>query len=174
MFFPYPRKENNNVFVDDLKEGEKRPIPNPCQSFLETYECYPEIMENIERVGFVKPTPIQVQVSHRSYERRFPFLCFRFNVKYNFFCPVGFSSAWKRTTNITCHLFFLGFSLKTNPNIKWTDISTQVLIVIVATIAAFLCRFGHQALTLPRLACYSFRTHIYTTWKTYSTPRCVS
>ncbi|XP_075906915.1 putative ATP-dependent RNA helicase DDX43 isoform X1 [Nelusetta ayraudi] len=55
------RKENNNVFVDDLKEGEKRPVPNPCRTFLETYECYPEIMENIERVGFVKPTPIQSQ-----------------------------------------------------------------------------------------------------------------
>lgn len=61
--FPCPRKENNNVFVDDLKEGEKRPIPNPCRTFLETYQSYPEIMENIERVGFTKPTPIQVRVS---------------------------------------------------------------------------------------------------------------
>lgn len=60
--FPCPRKENNNVFVDDLKEGEKRPIPNPCRTFLETYQSYPEIMENIERVGFTKPTPIQVWV----------------------------------------------------------------------------------------------------------------
>ncbi|XP_022608579.1 probable ATP-dependent RNA helicase DDX43, partial [Seriola dumerili] len=56
------RKENNNIFVDDLKEGgEKRPIPNPCRTFLEAFELYPEIMENIERVGFVKPTPIQSQ-----------------------------------------------------------------------------------------------------------------
>uniref|UniRef100_A0A3Q3ESN5 RNA helicase n=1 Tax=Labrus bergylta TaxID=56723 RepID=A0A3Q3ESN5_9LABR len=56
------RKENNNVFVDDLKEeGKKRPIPNPCRVFLEAFEPYPEIMENIERVGFVKPTPIQSQ-----------------------------------------------------------------------------------------------------------------
>ncbi|XP_060896210.1 probable ATP-dependent RNA helicase DDX43 [Labrus mixtus] len=56
------RKENNNVFVDDLKEeGKKRPIPNPCRTFLEAFEPYPEIMENIERVGFVKPTPIQSQ-----------------------------------------------------------------------------------------------------------------
>ncbi|TKS85872.1 putative ATP-dependent RNA helicase DDX43 [Collichthys lucidus] len=54
------RKENNSIFVDDLKEeGEKRPIPNPCRTFLEAFEHYPEIMENIERVGFVKPTPIQ-------------------------------------------------------------------------------------------------------------------
>ncbi|XP_053189063.1 probable ATP-dependent RNA helicase DDX43 [Scomber japonicus] len=56
------RKENNNIFVDDLKEeGEKRSIPNPCRTFLEAFELYPEIMENIERVGFVKPTPIQSQ-----------------------------------------------------------------------------------------------------------------
>ncbi|XP_044070887.1 probable ATP-dependent RNA helicase DDX43 [Siniperca chuatsi] len=56
------RKENNNIFVDDLKEeGEKRPIPNPCRTFLEAFELYPEIMENIEQVGFVTPTPIQSQ-----------------------------------------------------------------------------------------------------------------
>ncbi|XP_068597751.1 probable ATP-dependent RNA helicase DDX43 [Brachionichthys hirsutus] len=56
------RKENNNVFVDDLKEeGGKRLVPNPCRSFLEAFELYPEIMDNIERVGFVKPTPIQSQ-----------------------------------------------------------------------------------------------------------------
>uniref|UniRef100_A0AAQ5YHT1 RNA helicase n=1 Tax=Amphiprion ocellaris TaxID=80972 RepID=A0AAQ5YHT1_AMPOC len=58
----FHRKENNNIFVDDLKEeGQKRPIPNPCRSFLEAFELYPEIMENIDRVGFVKPTPIQSQ-----------------------------------------------------------------------------------------------------------------
>ncbi|KAJ0066961.1 hypothetical protein NL108_006193, partial [Boleophthalmus pectinirostris] len=56
------RKGNNNIFVDDLKEeGEKRQILNPCRTFLEAFEHYPEIMENIERVGFVKPTPIQSQ-----------------------------------------------------------------------------------------------------------------
>ncbi|KAF7651866.1 hypothetical protein LDENG_00104320 [Lucifuga dentata] len=56
------RKENNNIFIDDLKEeGGKRPFPNPCQTFLEAFELYPEIMENIDQVGFVKPTPIQSQ-----------------------------------------------------------------------------------------------------------------
>ncbi|XP_032408961.1 putative ATP-dependent RNA helicase DDX43 [Xiphophorus hellerii] len=56
------RKENNNIFVDDIKEeGEKRTIPNPCRTFLEAFQPYPEIMENIDRVGFVKPTPIQSQ-----------------------------------------------------------------------------------------------------------------
>uniref|UniRef100_A0A8C5EP24 RNA helicase n=1 Tax=Gouania willdenowi TaxID=441366 RepID=A0A8C5EP24_GOUWI len=56
------QKENNNIIVDDLKEeGEKRHIPNPCSTFLQAFQLYPEIMENIERVGFTKPTPIQSQ-----------------------------------------------------------------------------------------------------------------
>ena len=56
------RKENNNIFVDDLLEdGEKRPFPNPCRTFLEAFKLFPEIMENIDRVGFEKPTPIQSQ-----------------------------------------------------------------------------------------------------------------
>ncbi|KAM4607409.1 putative ATP-dependent RNA helicase DDX43 [Polymixia lowei] len=56
------RKENNDIFVDDLKEeGEKRPFPNPCRTFLDAFERYPEIMDNIDRVGFTKPTPIQSQ-----------------------------------------------------------------------------------------------------------------
>uniref|UniRef100_A0A8C5FLE6 RNA helicase n=1 Tax=Gadus morhua TaxID=8049 RepID=A0A8C5FLE6_GADMO len=57
---PY-RKENNNIFVDDLKEEGKRPFPNPCRTFLEAFQPYPGIMDNIERVGFTKPTPIQSQ-----------------------------------------------------------------------------------------------------------------
>ncbi|CAL8360901.1 unnamed protein product, partial [Boreogadus saida] len=55
------RKENNNIFVDDLKEEGKRPFPNPCRTFLEAFQPYPGIMDNIERVGFTKPTPIQSQ-----------------------------------------------------------------------------------------------------------------
>ncbi|TSK22713.1 putative ATP-dependent RNA helicase DDX43 [Bagarius yarrelli] len=55
------RKENNNVFVDDLKEYGKRPIPNPVYTFEEAFAGYPEIMENIVKVGFQKPTPIQSQ-----------------------------------------------------------------------------------------------------------------
>ncbi|KAK2896764.1 hypothetical protein Q8A67_011252 [Cirrhinus molitorella] len=55
------RKENNNIFVDDLKDGEKRAIPNPVCTFEEAFAHYPGIMENIVRVGFKKPTPIQSQ-----------------------------------------------------------------------------------------------------------------
>lgn len=55
------RKENNNIFVDDLKDEEKRTIPNPVCTFEEAFAHYPGIMENIVRVGFQKPTPIQVK-----------------------------------------------------------------------------------------------------------------
>lgn len=55
------RKENNNIFVDDLKDEEKRTIPNPVCTFEEAFANYPGIMENIVRVGFQKPTPIQVK-----------------------------------------------------------------------------------------------------------------
>ncbi|XP_060780747.1 probable ATP-dependent RNA helicase DDX43 [Neoarius graeffei] len=55
------RKENNNIFVDDLKEEGKRAIPNPVYTFKEAFARYPGIMENIIRVGFQKPTPIQSQ-----------------------------------------------------------------------------------------------------------------
>ncbi|KAK1170937.1 putative ATP-dependent RNA helicase DDX43 [Acipenser oxyrinchus oxyrinchus] len=55
------RKENNNIIVDDLKEGDKRPIPNPVRTFEEAFQQYPGIMDNIIRVGFQRPTPIQSQ-----------------------------------------------------------------------------------------------------------------
>ncbi|KAM6185157.1 putative ATP-dependent RNA helicase DDX43 [Rhynchocyon petersi] len=55
------RKENYNVMCDDLKVGEKRPIPNPTCKFEDAFHCYPEVMENIKRAGFQKPTPIQSQ-----------------------------------------------------------------------------------------------------------------
>ncbi|ERE74964.1 putative ATP-dependent RNA helicase DDX43-like protein [Cricetulus griseus] len=55
------RKENFNITCDDLKEGEKRPIPNPVCKFEDAFQSYPEVMENIKRAGFQKPTPIQSQ-----------------------------------------------------------------------------------------------------------------
>ncbi|XP_010001808.1 PREDICTED: probable ATP-dependent RNA helicase DDX43 [Chaetura pelagica] len=55
------RKENNNIICDDLKEGEKRGIPNPVCRFEDVFEHYPDIMANIRKVGFQKPTPIQSQ-----------------------------------------------------------------------------------------------------------------
>ncbi|NXY87065.1 DDX43 helicase, partial [Alcedo cyanopectus] len=55
------RKENNNIICEDLKEGEKRCIPNPVCTFEDVFEHYPDIMANIRKVGFQKPTPIQCQ-----------------------------------------------------------------------------------------------------------------
>ncbi|NXI72219.1 DDX43 helicase, partial [Anseranas semipalmata] len=55
------RKENNNIICDDLKEGEKRCIPNPVCNFEDVFEDYPDIMANIRKIGFQKPTPIQSQ-----------------------------------------------------------------------------------------------------------------
>ncbi|XP_068039935.1 probable ATP-dependent RNA helicase DDX43 [Anomalospiza imberbis] len=55
------RKENNDITCDDLKEGEKRCIPNPVCKFEDVFERYPDIMANIRKVGFQKPTPIQSQ-----------------------------------------------------------------------------------------------------------------
>nr|XP_033791335.1 probable ATP-dependent RNA helicase DDX43 isoform X2 [Geotrypetes seraphini] len=55
------RKESNNIICNDLKEGEKRAIPNPTVVFEEAFQCFPEIMDTIRKVGFLKPTPIQSQ-----------------------------------------------------------------------------------------------------------------
>lgn len=45
---------------DDLRDGEKRPIPNPTCKFEDAFQSYPDIMKNIKKAGFQKPTPIQV------------------------------------------------------------------------------------------------------------------
>ncbi|XP_053237237.1 probable ATP-dependent RNA helicase DDX43 [Podarcis raffonei] len=55
------RKENNNITCDDLKDNEKRHIPNPICIFEDAFMHYPDIMANIKKVGFQKPTPIQSQ-----------------------------------------------------------------------------------------------------------------
>ncbi|KAL8172669.1 UNVERIFIED_CONTAM: putative ATP-dependent RNA helicase ddx43 [Gekko kuhli] len=55
------RKENNNITCDDLKDGEKRRIPNPICKFEDAFKHYPDVMANIRKVGFQKPTPIQSQ-----------------------------------------------------------------------------------------------------------------
>lgn len=55
------RKENFNVMCNDLKDGEKRPIPNPICKFEDAFGPYPELMKSIKKAGFQKPTPIQSQ-----------------------------------------------------------------------------------------------------------------
>ncbi|XP_012511785.1 PREDICTED: DEAD box protein 53 [Propithecus coquereli] len=55
------RKENFNIMCDDLKDGEKRRIPNPTCNFEDAFRDYPELMKNITEAGFKNPTPIQSQ-----------------------------------------------------------------------------------------------------------------
>ncbi|XP_072354663.1 probable ATP-dependent RNA helicase DDX43 [Scyliorhinus torazame] len=55
------RKLNNNIICEDMIESKKRHIPNPVRTFMEAFQHYPEIMANIKRVGFQRPTPIQSQ-----------------------------------------------------------------------------------------------------------------
>ncbi|KAF6389886.1 DEAD-box helicase 53 [Rhinolophus ferrumequinum] len=55
------RKENFNIVCDDLKGGEKRSIPKPIREFQDPFQHYPEVMKNLAKAGFQKPTPIQSQ-----------------------------------------------------------------------------------------------------------------
>lgn len=56
------REENNNIVVDrTFKKGTNRPIPKPCPQFYHAFFDYPEILEEIRKAGFEKPSPIQAQ-----------------------------------------------------------------------------------------------------------------
>ncbi|XP_076763300.1 putative ATP-dependent RNA helicase DDX43 [Xylocopa sonorina] len=60
------RKTNNNIevkFMFDEKESdsEQLSIPNPIETFEQAFESYPEILEEIRKQGFAKPSPIQCQ-----------------------------------------------------------------------------------------------------------------
>jgi ATP-dependent RNA helicase DDX43 len=55
------RKDNNNVQVKNFGDATDRPIPKPVRTFEEGFAKYPEILEEISRAGFEKPTPIQSQ-----------------------------------------------------------------------------------------------------------------
>ncbi|XP_069319942.1 probable ATP-dependent RNA helicase DDX53 [Eulemur rufifrons] len=55
------RRENFNIMCDDLKDGEKRRIPNPTCNFEDAFQDYLELMKNITEAGFKNPTPIQSQ-----------------------------------------------------------------------------------------------------------------
>uniref|UniRef100_A0A8C5R7H7 RNA helicase n=1 Tax=Leptobrachium leishanense TaxID=445787 RepID=A0A8C5R7H7_9ANUR len=55
------RKDNNNITCSDLKEVEKRKIPNPVTEFCDAFEPFPEVMSALKTAGFKRPTPIQSQ-----------------------------------------------------------------------------------------------------------------
>ncbi|CAH1961803.1 unnamed protein product [Acanthoscelides obtectus] len=56
------REQNNNIVVDrTFKTENSKPIPKPCPEFYYAFHQYPEILEEIKKVGFEKPSPIQAQ-----------------------------------------------------------------------------------------------------------------
>lgn len=59
------RQDNNNIEVkylfEDAEGDQDRAIPNPITSFEHAFEHYPEILEEIKKQGFEKPSPIQCQ-----------------------------------------------------------------------------------------------------------------
>lgn len=54
------RKDNNKIMVQHLL-GNSGHIPNPIRTFREAFAHYPEILEELRKVGFEKPSPIQMQ-----------------------------------------------------------------------------------------------------------------
>ncbi|XP_033225758.1 probable ATP-dependent RNA helicase DDX43 [Belonocnema kinseyi] len=58
------RKENNNIEAKLMfEEGQTSDlkVPNPVQTFEQAFGPYPEILQEISKVGFEKPSPIQSQ-----------------------------------------------------------------------------------------------------------------
>lgn len=55
------RLDNNNIVVTSLEEGDERPISNPVITFEHAFSEYPEILDEIYKNKFEKPSPIQSQ-----------------------------------------------------------------------------------------------------------------
>ncbi|KAK4884800.1 hypothetical protein RN001_001071 [Aquatica leii] len=57
------RENSNNIVVSRVlqKTDESRPIPNPVKTFEQAFRHYPLILNEIKKVGFETPSPIQSQ-----------------------------------------------------------------------------------------------------------------
>lgn len=55
------RLESNNVMVSHFNEQDTRIIPNPIETFVQAFEHFPDILTEIEKNNFQKPSPIQSQ-----------------------------------------------------------------------------------------------------------------
>lgn len=56
------RLESNNIVVDrTFKTNDSKPIPKPCPEFYHAFYEYPEVLDEIKKAGFEKPSPIQSQ-----------------------------------------------------------------------------------------------------------------
>ncbi|XP_071965095.1 probable ATP-dependent RNA helicase DDX43 [Antedon mediterranea] len=55
------RRQNNKIQVQDLSEEGDRHIPNPIRTFEEAFGDYDEILDELKKQKFTKPSPIQCQ-----------------------------------------------------------------------------------------------------------------
>ncbi|XP_071449475.1 probable ATP-dependent RNA helicase DDX43 [Hetaerina americana] len=55
------RKNNNNIVVSYVFKSGTEGIPNPIRTFEECFAPFPEILGEIRKAGFEKPSPIQCQ-----------------------------------------------------------------------------------------------------------------
>ncbi|XP_066995104.1 probable ATP-dependent RNA helicase DDX43 isoform X2 [Anabrus simplex] len=55
------RKANNNIVVSHTFGEGTEPIPNPIRTFEQCFSTYPEILDEIYKQNFEKPSPIQAQ-----------------------------------------------------------------------------------------------------------------
>ena len=51
--------DNNELQVEDISEL-KRKVLNPVSKFNQAFRHYPELLTQIDKQGFTKPSPIQV------------------------------------------------------------------------------------------------------------------
>uniref|UniRef100_A0A182MJI6 RNA helicase n=1 Tax=Anopheles culicifacies TaxID=139723 RepID=A0A182MJI6_9DIPT len=58
------REANNNIVVERTfkqESGEQKPIPNPVIDFHQAFGDFPDLMEELRKAMFTKPSPIQAQ-----------------------------------------------------------------------------------------------------------------
>ena len=55
------REDNNNIMVSHFKKEDTRALPNPVLNFKQAFVDFPDILREIEKNGFVTPSPIQSQ-----------------------------------------------------------------------------------------------------------------
>uniref|UniRef100_A0A182W338 RNA helicase n=1 Tax=Anopheles minimus TaxID=112268 RepID=A0A182W338_9DIPT len=58
------REASNNIVVERTfkqESGEQKPIPNPVVDFHQAFGDFPDLMEELRKANFTKPSPIQSQ-----------------------------------------------------------------------------------------------------------------
>jgi len=55
------RLENNNIMVQNFDIEKEVVVPNPISTFEEGFAHFPDILSELKRAGFSKPSPIQMQ-----------------------------------------------------------------------------------------------------------------